>query len=110
MLSTHLPLWLYCPHSPCPWRGHRKEDFKTHLREHPGADGKADPFHVYEAKMILDWIKDGTPVETAAGYALEFVSERARELGFVEEWKNLWGERRKKVPTSQRQEGPGPTK
>jgi hypothetical protein len=41
--------------------------------------------------MILDWIKDGTPIEMAADYALGFVSEKARELGFEEEWKNLWG-------------------
>ncbi len=44
--------------------------------------------------MVLDWIKDGTPVETAATYALDFVSEKAWELGFVEEWENLWGRRK----------------
>jgi hypothetical protein len=47
--------------------------------------------------MVLDWIKDGTPIETAAGYALDFVLEKARELGFVEEWEDLWGSRGKKV-------------
>ena len=41
--------------------------------------------------MVVDWIKDGTPVKTAAGYALGLVSERARGLGFVEEWEDLWG-------------------
>jgi len=62
-----------------------------HLRVHPGSDPEVDPCPIYETKMILDWIKDGTSVETAAGYALDLVSERARELGFVEEWGNLWG-------------------
>jgi len=41
--------------------------------------------------MVLDWIKDGTPFEIAERYALDLVSERARELGFVEEWSNLRG-------------------
>ena len=58
---------------------------------HPGSDPNVSPGLIYEAKLILDWIKDGTSVETAAGYALGLVSERARELGFVEEWSNLWG-------------------
>jgi hypothetical protein len=41
--------------------------------------------------MVLDCIKNGTSVETAAGYALDFVSEKAQELGFNQEWENLWG-------------------
>jgi hypothetical protein len=97
MLSAHLPRWLHCPHLRCTWRGHRKEDFRAHLKEHPSADPKVEPCHVYDSKVVLDWIKDGTPVETAAGYALDFVSEKARELGFVEEWEDLWGGRGKIV-------------
>jgi len=91
ILSAHLPCWLYCPHSPCLWRGHRKEEFKTHLRVHPGSDPEVAPCPIYDVKMIMNCIKDGIPVETAARYALEFVSEKARELGFTEEWSNLWG-------------------
>ena len=68
-----------------------------HLRGHPGADPKVGPRQVYDTKMILEWIKAGIPVETAKGYALDFVSEKAGELGFVEEWKDLWGRRGKKV-------------
>lgn len=41
--------------------------------------------------MIIDWIKDGTSVEIAAEYALDFVSEKACELDLVEEWEDLWG-------------------
>jgi hypothetical protein len=62
-----------------------------HLRVHPGLGPDVDPCLIYDTKMILDWIKDGTPVATAAGYALDLVSERARELGFVAEWSDLWG-------------------
>lgn len=90
-LSLHLPRWLHCPHWPCPWRGRRREEFRTHLNIHPGTDPEVEPCLVYNTRMVLDWIKDGTSVETAAGYALSFVSEKARELGFEEEWKNLWG-------------------
>jgi hypothetical protein len=61
------------------------------VKEHPDADPNVGPRHVYDTKMILDWIKDGTPVKTAAGYALGFVSEKAHELGLVEEWEDLWG-------------------
>jgi hypothetical protein len=96
MLSAHLPLWLHCPHLPCAWRGHRKEDFKAHLEEHHGADPKAGLCQVYDTRMVLDWIKDGSSIETAKVYALGFVSEKAHELGFVEEWKDLWGKRGKK--------------
>jgi hypothetical protein len=97
LLSAHLPLWLHCPHLPCAWRGHRKEDFRTHLKEHLGADPTVGPRHVYDAKTILDWIKAGATVETAGAYAVNFVSEKARELGFEKEWEDLWGERGKKA-------------
>jgi hypothetical protein len=69
---------------------------------HPGADPKVGPCHVYETKMILGWIKDGTPVETAAEYALGFVSKKAHELGLVEDWENLWGDQEKNVQRRRR--------
>jgi len=89
--SVHLPCWLYCPHSPCLWRGHRKEEFKTHLRVHPGSDPGVSPCPIYDLKLVLNLIKEGIPFEAAAGHALELVLEKARELGFTEEWSNLWG-------------------
>lgn len=91
ILSAHLPCYLHCPHSSCSWRGHRKEEFRKHLRVHPGSDAGADPCPIYNTNLILDFIEKGTPIETAAGYALGLVSERARELGFVAEWSELWG-------------------
>lgn len=91
MLSRHLPRWLHCPYWPCPWRGHRREDFRTHLNLHPSTDPEVEPRLVYDTRMVLDWIKSGTSVETAAGYALDFVLEKAQELGFEEKWGDLWG-------------------
>ena len=91
IFSAHLPYWLHCPHFPCLWRGHHEEEFETHLRAHPDSDPEVAPCSIYERKINMDFIKDGTPVKTAAGYALDLVSEMARELGFVEEWCDLWG-------------------
>lgn len=67
------------------------------MRVHPGADPSVGPYPVYETKMILGWIKDGTPIEVAAAYALGFVSVKAHELGLVKDWENLWGRQEKKV-------------
>jgi hypothetical protein len=36
-------------------------------------------------------MKEDTPIETAVGYALDLVAEKAIELGFVNEWSDLWG-------------------
>jgi len=64
------------------------------LKLHPGTDPKVEPCLIYDTEVVLDWIKMGTPIKTVANYALDFVSEKARELGFEEEWKDLWGRRR----------------
>jgi hypothetical protein len=69
----------------------------VHLREWHHSDEKVDPCHIYDTKMILDGIKSGIPVETAAGWAVGLVSEKALELGFTDEWKDLWGWRRTKI-------------
>jgi hypothetical protein len=98
ILSTHLPYWLHCPYPRCPWRGHRREEFKTHLKEHPNFP-QTDPCHIYDTKIVLDLIRNGTPVEVAAKFALDFVSEKAHELGFVDEWENrVGGDRISDVP------------
>jgi len=59
--SVHLPCWLHCPHSPCLWRGHRKEEFKTHCsRVHPNSDPEVSPCHIYDVKTVVNQITDGT--------------------------------------------------
>jgi hypothetical protein len=51
-----------------------------------------EQYQIYNTNLILGWIlEDDTPVQVAASYALDFVRERARELGKVETWSNLWG-------------------
>lgn len=51
-----------------------------------------EEYQIYDTSLILGWIlEDGTPVQVAASYALDFVRERAMELGKVESWSNLWG-------------------
>jgi hypothetical protein len=54
---------------------------------------------IYNIKMILDFIKDGVPVRTAEQYALDFVAERALELGKEEEWEDRCGRREKMAPS-----------
>jgi hypothetical protein len=47
---------------------------------------------IYDTELILGWIlEDDTPVQVAASYALEFVEERARELGKAGMWSDPWG-------------------
>jgi Zinc finger, C2H2 type len=94
ILSLHLPCWIYCPYSRCSWRGHRKEDFQKHLNDQKcGPKPERKQYEIYLTDLILDWILEGVPVERAARYALDFVAERALELGKGEEWGNLWGNR-----------------
>ena len=47
-------------------------------------------YQIYDTKLILGWILEGDiPLKVAAGYALDFVGERAIELGKVEAWRDL---------------------
>jgi hypothetical protein len=91
MLSVHLPPWIYCPHPSCPWRGRRKEDLKRHMeKEKCGPKPEPEQYQIYDTKLILGWILEGDiPLKVAAGYALDFVRERAIELGKVEAWRDL---------------------
>jgi len=49
-------------------------------------------YQIYDVELVLDMIKEGTvSISTAAGYAVDFVKERAKELG-KEGWiKDPWG-------------------
>ena len=106
MLSIHLPSWIYCPHPSCAWRGSRKEDLKRHVdKQKCGPKPEPEQYQIYDTNLILDWIlEDDIPLKVAAGYALYFVGERARELGKVDAWRDLWGhqlqERRIQVDVS----------
>lgn len=93
LLSNHLPCWICCPYPSCSWRGTRKEELKKHLiKDKCGPMPEREQYQIYNTNLILGWIlEDDTPVQVAASYALDFVGERARELGKVESWRNLWG-------------------
>ena len=59
-------------------------------------ESKRKPGEVYNTKLIVGFIfDDGAPLETAVVYALDFVEERARELGALGEWEDLCGRREK---------------
>jgi hypothetical protein len=79
----------------CRWRGARKDEFKTHSRKsHSGYE--LEPCPIYDTKLVLGYIlDDGTPVETAEKYALDFVAEKAVELKKEEDWEDLCGRRAK---------------
>lgn len=93
ILSMHLPCWIYCPHPSCTWRGTRKEELNKHVdKEQCGPKPERDQYQIYDTRLILGWIlEDDVPLNVAVGYALDFVGERARELGKVEAWRDLWG-------------------
>ncbi|KAI0290491.1 hypothetical protein BC826DRAFT_970425 [Russula brevipes] len=95
ILSMHLPCWIFCPYPSCTWRGTRPQELERHLEtEKCGPKPEREQYQIYDTKLILGWIlEDGTPVEVAARYALDFVGERAIELGKEEAWSDLWGNR-----------------
>jgi hypothetical protein len=98
-MSIHLPSSIYCPYSRCSWRGDRKDKFRRHLRRQKcGSKPEDKPRQIYDSKMIADWIlKDQVPAGVGASYALVFVGEKAKELRKVEDWKDLWGGKGRKV-------------
>ena len=93
ILSMHLPCCIFCPYPSCAWRGSRKQGLKKHLDKNKcGPRPVQEQCQIYDTKLILGWIlEDDTPVQVAASYALEFVGERARELGKAGMWSDLWG-------------------
>ena len=54
---------------------------------------------IYDAKLITQWIRNDTvSIEIAEMFALKFVQERAKELGKVDLWTDLWRYDDKTVP------------
>jgi len=69
------------------------DDLVKHLhKEKCGEKPRKDQYQIYNVEFVLGMIKDqGTSISIAAGYAVDFVIERARELG-KEGWvKDPWG-------------------
>jgi hypothetical protein len=62
----------------------------VHLKKyHPGDEH--EPGVIYNVQLILGYIEGGTPGHRVKKYALDFVAERAIELGMVAEWGDLCG-------------------
>ncbi|KAI0249358.1 hypothetical protein BJV78DRAFT_699727 [Lactifluus subvellereus] len=92
--SQHLPYQFFCTTPSCYWRGGRKDEFNTHSKKcHPGDE--REPGVIYDLKLVVGYIDDGSPVRRAEKYVLDFVAERALELGKVEEWADLCGRQAK---------------
>ena len=93
ILTLHLPNNLYCPNPACPWRGSRKEKLNEHIEQgNCGARPKwGEQRMIYDVDLVLGWIRDGTiSVDVAEMFAIDFVQERARELGKVDLWRDPW--------------------
>jgi hypothetical protein len=46
---------------------------------------------IYDVQLILGWIREGiVSTDAAEMYAVDFVQERARELGKVNLWRDPW--------------------
>ncbi|KAF8485891.1 hypothetical protein DFH94DRAFT_841959 [Russula ochroleuca] len=93
ILTFHLPDCYCCPAPACPWRSRRKDSLKMHIDE--GMCGPRpeweEQWMIYNPKLILQWIcEDFISIEFAETYALDFVQERARELGKVDAWRDPW--------------------
>ncbi|KAH9972446.1 hypothetical protein BGW80DRAFT_373077 [Lactifluus volemus] len=112
LLSFHLPLSIFCPYSLCSWRGDRTEDLQRHLRKQGCGplNPRREQYEIYERRTILDWILiRGNAVEQVARYALGVVEERARELGKMEEWSDLWGRQGKTARRRREEQGSSPS-
>jgi hypothetical protein len=92
ILDVHLPDWICCPHSTCPWRGSRKETLYKHIKVSKTCGAKpqwVEEYRIYDTKLILHWLlTDSEPVafETAETFALGLIEKRARELEKVNAW------------------------
>jgi hypothetical protein len=93
--QIHLPCCVYCPYSPCEWRGCRDDDFLKHLDQqkcNQGSTGKE--YRIYDVKMILDRIRDAesnVSIQKAQNWAVSFVQEMATVLGKQEWIRDPWG-------------------
>ena len=70
------------------------EEFENHLKIHSGDPPRLQKwqYEIYDIQYILYFIlNQQQSVDRVAGYALDFVGVRARELGKVEWLNDFWG-------------------
>jgi hypothetical protein len=93
----HLPCSLYCPYSSCEWRGCRVDELQRHLdQQRCNQNSTEREYRIYDVEPILDMIRDpesNDSIQRAQDLAVDFVRERARELGkhgwLVDPWGRL---------------------
>jgi hypothetical protein len=85
---------MYCPAPNCPWRGRRKDALNMHISNSKGKCGSKPKSPekecmIYDANLIIRWIReDSVSIEIAEMFALNFVKEKAKELGKENLWTN----------------------
>jgi hypothetical protein len=91
-ILSHLPDCVYCPAPNCPWRGRRKEALKMHISNSKGKCGNSKKeCMIYDANLVAKWIRENSvSIEIAEMFALNFVKEKAKELGKENLWTDLW--------------------
>jgi hypothetical protein len=106
-ILTHLPHWIHCPLSHCPWRGNRVKSFEQHWKgkDHSqfyqscGGIPKREHFEIFNPQVLLNPIKAGTiSVSVAAVQACIWVVEKSVQLQKPSLYKNVWGYKLKQVP------------
>ena len=91
----HLPCCVYCPYSPCEWRGCRVDELQKHLDQQKcNQNSPVQEYRIYEVKMILDIIRgaeSNDSIRNAQDWAVDFVRERAIQLGKSGWLEDPWG-------------------
>ena len=111
----HLPCCVFCPYSPCEWRGSRVDELQEHLYHQECNQNSTAPqeYRIYEVKMILDMIRgaeSNDSIRNAQDWAVGFVRERAIQLGkdgwIADPWGCLERRERRECRMSRRQGAP----
>ena len=81
----HLPCWVFCPYSGCEWRGCRLDEFQKHVdQKRCNQNSMEKDYRIYDVDAILDMIRraeSNDSIQNAQNWAVDFVRERAIQLG-----------------------------
>ena len=91
----HLPCCVFCPYSHCEWRGCRVDELQKHLDQQGcNQNSPVQEYRIYEVKTILKMIRSAESndaIRNAQDWAVDFVRERAIQLGKDEWIVDPWG-------------------
>ena len=82
-IESYLPHSLLCPFQGCTWTGRRQWDFKKHRKEKHSETQVSveDAVGLYDPRVFVKMILDGTPVVDVARSAFKKVQESLERLG-----------------------------